>query len=659
MPKILAIVPLAISSLFVQALAAVPGDVCSCTPSGPGWQGAPAISCQTVDNWHCETSPGSTCQISLADRSVGRAVRFDWTLASGGWAQVAYVSPQLLDLSRCDVVGISLCGSEAGTEGLEGGNVLSVMLADEDKNGGAVFIGVNLPGVSAIGRWMNNLSLPTNAFYKFWGPKRSFDWKRVRRVFVVVKTSESGSGGGSGMLQIGGIQFGRAKDWVAPTAFQKASADPSFAEAAANWIRSRQTAAGVVGSWAEEPEQKAYLYDQALALLVLTNEGQWTVAGPANEMAEAAARLVQAVNSRQKSAGYWPRRFRPDSGEPWPTGDPGFDYWIGDQAWWVYALAAFSAKADDRRALQKAKLGAEWLYARVCPNGQVVPSTEGSVDACWAAAAMGRSALARKIFTFLANHHWDRDRKFWWRGNGYCDTTYCGPCYKLRPDPMIVADCQSWLSEMATSSLIKKPQMGLQSLNVAYRTLTTCSDDGLICGLDAQGRASVNVEMTCQYIAAGGQDAQSLLDQMVTLQSPEGGMPGSTDDYYSGAFGWLTTWHGIAPTAWFYFAVKGGPFHKGLTPPDLTMVAAARAPDGYTFSAKCSDRDGDAPQWVRLEYWKAGDAAHPTSLEMSPSGQRHSVKVVLPPGRHYWRVRASDGLLMRQSSTRSLTVPAK
>jgi hypothetical protein len=73
------------------------------------------------------------------------------------------------------------------------------------------------------------------------------------------------------------------------------------------------------------------------------------------------------------------------------------------------------------------------------------------------------------------------------------------------------------------------------------------------------GPFSIWNEGTAQYVAAGGRDAQAYLDELRRQQGSDGAMPGSPDTFHGGDV-WLTPWHGIAPTAWRYFADTGGPF---------------------------------------------------------------------------------------------------
>ena len=47
--------------------------------------------------------------------------------------------------------------------------------------------------------------------------------------------------------------------------------------------------------------------------------------------------------------------------------------------------------------------------------------------------------------------------------------------------------------------------------------------------------------------------------QVTSQQAPDGGVPNSPDDFL-GYIVWLSRWHGVASTAWLYFAGTGGPF---------------------------------------------------------------------------------------------------
>src|SRR5207248_20791 len=100
------------------------------------------------------------------------------------------------------------------------------------------------------------------------------------------------------------------------------------------------------------------------------------------------------------------------------------------------------------------------------------------------------------------------------------------------------------------------PSMALAALSFARNTLVTTSDSGALCGVDGQaGPVSVWWEGVGQAASAGMPDAQALLNILVSQQRPDGSVPGSPDTWNT-VFGWLTTWSGVAPTAWLYFAAN-------------------------------------------------------------------------------------------------------
>jgi len=188
------------------------------------------------------------------------------------------------------------------------------------------------------------------------------------------------------------------------------------------------------------------------------------------------------------------------------------------------------------------------------PSGKVVGSTEGTVDVWWAMVSTSRSSEASRIKDYLLNENtvWDPDLQFWWRG------------YE---DPFIAMDAATWLSAFARHPSVGQADRGRAALSFVRRTLIATSDDGALCGFDGMGPVSIWNEGTAQYVAAGGEDAQIFLDMLLSQQNPDGSMPGSPDSWSSHAFGWLTRWSGLAPTAWLYFAIKGLPFP--LPPPAM------------------------------------------------------------------------------------------
>jgi hypothetical protein len=530
-----------ISLLFYLAKIAHTQLPPSCSP---GWNGQVLIyGDEDPKNWTVEVDNGSFGTFDIIPAFIGNGVQLNWNIGSGNWVQVKYTFPQPINLSQKDIFGLSLRGSPSVK------NRVSLMFADVN----GVFFGMDCDGINTISRWMKNLPLPKKVFYHFFtiGPNpnlKEIDWSQISRFFVVVKRPQPGEGGGSGQLTIDHLQADRAADWPRQTQFESINPDKIAAAKAVEYILNQQKSTGLLLSWKEEPAPKAYLYDQALALIVLTREGIWQAGAPINDAAQMAKRLVNFLIGAQKTDGHWPRAWNPETGDELAD-----DGWVGDQAWWIMALMEYVRKFGDATAFASAQKGADWLAAKINPNGKAVPSTEGTVDTWWVMIATKRFEFADKIQNYLLTQVWDADLKYWWRGRSD------------NPDPFVAIDCATWVGEFAKSPRVNKPEMALAALSFVRRTLVTTDDSGARCGFDGMGPVSIWCEGTAQFVAAGGEDSQQFLGMLISLQRPDGGMPGSPDNWLSDCYGWLSNWTGLAPTAWLYFALTRSPFPVDFT----------------------------------------------------------------------------------------------
>lgn len=526
-------------------------DLVSCAP---GWLGTVLVDGESLTHWLKEYDSGSAASLGLAPGLEGQAVQLDWDLGSGNWAQGKCTFPAPLDLSGADIFGLSLRGGGA----VEMANTVAIMFADVND----VFYGYDMPGkangLNQIDRWLINLALPKKLFYLFFsfGPETQIDWSRINRFFFVVKKfceENPGTGvveclgGGAGRLCIDQVRYDTAANWPRQAQFETVSADPQVAAKTITYLLSQQDpSTGLFVSWKEEefeqPPARAWLYDQALVLIALTREGTWEAGTATNAAAQAAEKLVGFLTGKQKGDGHWARGWNPRTAEELAD-----DGWVGDQAWWVMALSIYAGKAGGSAAMASAHLGAAWLASQIDALGKVAGSTEGNVDAWWAMMSTARLADADRIRDYLLREDtvWDPDLRYWWRGYD---------------DPVIAMDAAAWLSFFARHPRVNHPEKGRAALSFVRRTLVTRSQDGARCGFDGMGPVSIWNEGTAQYVAAGGEDAQTFLDMLISQQRPDGSMPGSTENWSSDTFGWLTTWSGLAPTAWLYFAITGAPF---------------------------------------------------------------------------------------------------
>lgn len=521
----------------------------------PGWDGEVIIDCESTLHWTVEYDSNSSGSVNSVMGFIGSAVQLNWNIANGNWVQAKYTFQQTVDLSDYDIFGLSLRGSSSTA------NRVSVMFADTN----GVFFGVNFDGINTVARWMINLPIPKKMFYHFFtipadSTLNEIDWSQINRFFVVVKRPDSLTGGGTGQLTIDHLQSDRAVDWSRQTDFDTVVvSDSSAIYEAISYVMNQQEPTGLFVSWKEEAEPKAHLYDQALVLVLLTREGEWGGGLPLNNAAEKADSLVNSLNSYQYSDGHWPRTWNPVTGEVLLD-----DEWVGDQAWWIMALKQYYEKSQDILALNAALRGADWI---IDSCGVIVPSTEGTVDIWWALISTGHFNEADSVEGYLLSTVWDDSLKYWWRGYS---------------DPVVAMDAATWVGEFAKTARVDRHDMAKAALSFVRRTLITTDNGGLLFGFDGLGPVSIWCEGTAQYVSAGGEDAQEFLNMLLTLQRSDGGMPGSTDNWSGTSFGWLTTWTGLAPTAWLYFALTGSPFEE-IAFPTPVIEKGIESPQKYAL----------------------------------------------------------------------------
>ena len=507
------------------------------TNCSPGWHGTVIIDCENLDNWSVEFDIGSNGNLTLVPGFIGKAVQLNWSLGSGGWVQGKSTFPEPINLSNYDIFGVSLHGSDSTP------NCVSLMFADTHD----VFYGWDFDGTNSIDRWMKNLAVPRKLFYKFWDWNTTdewdeIDWSNINRFFFVVKCPSPTEGGGSGQLTIDHLQADRAQQWNRQDKFHTSTGDPDAARKAVEYILSQQKATGLFLSWKEEPFPKAWLYDQALVLRVLTREGTWVNGNPTNNESSQADKLVNFIANQQMEDGHWHRCWNPETGDPLS-----WDGWVGDQAWMTFALQTYRLKSGNDSVEPIINNASVWLKNKInTSTGKVVNSTEGNVDVWWAMIATGNIQEAEQIEEYLLSI-WDGSLKYWPRGSN---------------DSFVAIDCQTWLSHFARSPWVNEEEKGMEALSFARRTLVTTNENDTICGFDGMGPVSVWCEGTAQYLAAGGEDSQLFMDNLMSIQNnTDGSLPGCPDKKtWESCFGWLSPWSGLAPTAWFYFAITGDPF---------------------------------------------------------------------------------------------------
>jgi hypothetical protein len=409
---------------------------------------------------------------------------------------------------------------------------------------------VSLAGENYFGRSWPNVTYVPWWTYATWdlrdfrqaGVQPFPDFGQVRAIFISVAKKDDGAGG-VGSLRVDDLQYLELASRSVPAVFEPLSAAPSVTQQAAQCIASQQRSSGLLKSWQEEQADFAWLYDQALGLIVLAESGQQT----------RAADLAAALHDLQNSDGSWYEGYHYLSSAAISSKKP-----VGAIAWTVYALVRYALKSGATVAYQDAVQGAAWLANRQRADGSLPgeagdppdasPPTEANLDAWWAFQAAGYTDQAGSLQQFLLTQVWDSALgRFQSSGNMYPPGSRYG----------IFLDNQTWGA--AFLKALGEETKARQALSYARWNLVTNSSDGSVCGFDGAGPFSVWNEGTLQYVAARGENSQHYWNQMVGQQAADGCMPGSPDDF-SGYIVWLTRWHGVAPTTWLYFAGTGGPF---------------------------------------------------------------------------------------------------
>ena len=497
------------------------------------WAGTPIDRMDDVTPW--TTLQGSQAiTVSLAKRAGhdDASIQMSYVLTDSMpvtqdvWVQMKLVSSSL-DIREGDLIRFWFSGTPNVTNSLQVGLI--------ESRTGQPIAAADLNQVTQVPFW-TYATLSYDAFYP-WTTTITQTSGQLEAVFIsVVKFSGARAlvdVGGAGIIALDGLQYLNSMSRTVPAAYESVVVSPMRAMSAANWIAGQQQPSGLVLSWKEEPQGKAWLYDQALALIVLSDE---------NVMS--ATKLAARLASLQSPDGFWYDGYQPDAMYFTETKQLTDNAWEGSIAWAVYALTRYAARSGSLTYTTNAISGADWLKSRQSQfgDGRVHTSTEATLDAWWAFQSTGFYGEADRARDYLLNVAWRKDQRRWNRGYH---------------DPVIVLDTQTWGASFAKA--VCRPSYGLAALSFAEDTLSTTSFTGTLRGLDGAGPFSVWNEGTAQCVVAGGRGAQSYLDELRRQQGSDGAMPGSPDNFHGGDV-WLTSWRGVAPTAWLYFAETGGPF---------------------------------------------------------------------------------------------------
>lgn len=499
----------------------------SAPPCGP-LDGTIIDAMETVGDWHIGTGGGATAEpLKAVPGYSGQALQltYDLDVTPGAYAQLRRDFDPPLNLSSGDHIRFFYQGTTP--------NTLEIGLVSADGN----YFGSSWNTVTRTPCDPPRWTYATWDFQDFRKDCQPFpDFSQVKAIFISVVNKNQDDVGGKGSFTVDELQYLNIAARPVPRKFERVRANPRVIQRAAAWIAAQQQASGLLRSWLEDTQDFAWLYEQALGLIVLSETNL-----------PKAMQLASKLHVLQNADGSWYAGYHYLTGTPIEMTQP-----VGAIAWMVYALTRYCLKSGDLVACQDAREGAEWLANLQRSNGSLPGEpgdsgapTEANLDAWWAFHGTGHQAQADLLQTFL-DQVWD-SKMGRFRSGPDCPNDY-----------QIFLDNQTWGAAFLRA--VGRDSDARRALSYAEWTLATTSCDKSICGFDGAGPFSVWNEGTLQYVAARGQHSRYYWGQMAKQQAADGGLPGSPDEF-RGYIVWLTTWHGVAPTSWLYFAGTGGPFH--------------------------------------------------------------------------------------------------
>jgi hypothetical protein len=325
---------------------------------------------------------------------------------------------------------------------------------------------------------------------------------------------------------------------------------------------------GLLPAWYDETSPNFNTYTEALALLVFTEE--WKRTGDVR-FRDAARNLAATMIAIQNADGSWYTSYLVDivggtiggsvisARSREPNCELGHDldrcFWVGNNGWMLVALAELRASgAYDKPDLLASSIarGGNWLAGLQGSSGLVTSGLEGNVSSYFGLRAAGRNIEAGHLADAILHLGWDPiERRM-----------------KIGATPTALGTAMDMAGSWGVQFLraAGRRDDALASQGFAATVLRTTSFDSSSADLygDIAGPWTPTVEFSAQGAAAGIASANAVMQRVYALQDPATGLfPGSTDNFSGGAVSaWSTTWRGVAPTAWVYFAQNGDPLAR-------------------------------------------------------------------------------------------------
>ena len=359
------------------------------------------------------------------------------------------------------------------------------------------------------------------------------------------------------------------------TQFRWAASDGDLRASAAGAIKAHQDPdEALLPAWFEEEPPKYNVYSQAGALHVFVDEYHRTAVGDFKTAAErlADALLDLQIPADRVNSGAWFTEYKlvadtlvpadeTCTGDETATEDIDRCSWVANTAWAVIALNRLrhSEISYDRAEDLDASIAraASWMISQIGRIEEfpdlITVGLEGNISSYFGLLADQEQAEADDLGAAIYQHGWDPTQQR----------------MKIGAGPADFATAMDTAGSWGTTLLrcLGKDEEALSSQGYAATVLRTTSFDNdnvahrLVDGYgDIAGPFTIASEFGAQGAAVGILHSSHVMEELSELQSSEGAFPGSTDNWYGGQVPpWATTWTGVAPTAWIYFAQNRDP----------------------------------------------------------------------------------------------------
>ncbi|MEZ5070755.1 MAG: hypothetical protein R2751_07260 [Bacteroidales bacterium] len=557
-----------------------------------GWEVIPHAEFITGSEWTVNAQEGN----SLALVSNDSCLQLSWALGQGSdrWVQAYRHFDPALSLEDADLFALDIHGEGCG-DGGDCHRQVTIELKFENGSKQAVYVRRGEEGLLSVDRWVDRLFFLKNS--ESMQAPADFNWDSITVFSIALRSYPDGvsAGADAGHVSFRNFRADFMEEWRPAAALEPLRVESdTLEEVAANalsFLLGRQTATGLLTTWAEDGS--SWLYGQGLALKALVLAGTWTGGEPADATALAAQKLARFLAAHQYEDGSWPRAWDSQNGTIRVPQESDGSIWMGDFPFPLMGLETYLKVCCDAEVMDARNQALGLLLSLLDGDGTlhtvnrltgarpVVTSTEAHVAAYAALLECDRSEEAASLLQHLEPQVWNDGFRLWDEAYG---------------SDRVVLFANTWMAGALAGRGYEAKS--LFALSRVGRLLLT---NGPACpwGMDGIGPIATWYEGTLSYINAGGPGSNTLFRNLVPFLNPDGSVPHYNDDIGGNGGIWAEPWASLDGTSWLWFtATRQSPF----TPLDIPMTCpTGTGPSGKIPSEEIALYPNPAVSVIRIE----------------------------------------------------------